>query len=88
MQRAVINANCRPSPMAGVFPAPEPTTALPIAIADRWRPIHDWRWTGLVDIGTRRPIGTRWCIAGLVDHRRWRRWNRRVIATYIGLSQS
>jgi hypothetical protein len=92
MQRAVLNANCRPSPVAVVFPAPVPATALPIAIAiavdDRWHPIHDWRWIGLIDIGTRRPIGTRWCIVGLVDYRRWWRRNRRVIATHIGLSQS
>ena len=74
----------------GGIPSPVPATALPIAIAvdDRWHPIHDWRWIGLIDIGTRRPIGTRWCIVGLVDYRRWWRRNRRVIATHIGLSQS
>jgi hypothetical protein len=90
MQRAVLNANCCPSSVAVVFPAPVPATAPPIAIAvdDRWHPIHDWRWIGLIDIGTRRPIGTRWCIAGLVDYRRWWRRNRRVIATHIGLGQS
>src|SRR5260370_15195296 len=73
MQRAVLNANCRPSSVAVVFPAPVPATAPPIAIAvdDRWHPIHDWRWVGLIDIGTRRPIGTRWGIAGFVDYRRW-----------------
>src|SRR5260370_33060957 len=83
MQRAVLNANCRPSSVAVVFPAPVPATALPIAIAvdDRWHPIHDWRWIGLIDIGTPRPIGTPWCIAGLVDYRRWGGRERAVKTT-------
>lgn len=90
LQRAAFNANCRPSSAAVVSPAPVPATALPIAIAidDGWRSIRDWRRIGLIDIGTRRPIGTRWCIVGLVGYRRWWRRNRHVIATRIGLSQS
>ncbi len=46
-----------------VFPTLVATTALALTIAadHRW-PMHDWRWIGLVDIGTRRPICTQGCI--------------------------